>query len=174
MNRKTIIWIATGVLGAAVLVAVGIVAYHVGFDHGAGRGVGNLRGPLRGYRFGAGFGRRGVGFRPFATFVVFLIGGGIGAAIVYATGGGRRPAGAVSAGYATTAPTGRPADRRWRQFDEWHRHAHAPAGPDGPVATRPVATEPVAAAGPGSGTPPPTPQDPAPDATAASPTAADH
>ena len=162
MNRKTIIWIVAGVLGAAVLVAVGIVAYHVGFDHGAGRGVGrgvgNLRGPLRGYRFGAGFGRPGVGFRPIATLVVFLIGAAIGAAIVYATGGGRRPAGAVSAGYPATAPTGRPADRRWRQFDEWHRYAHFPAGPGDPATG---ATTPGQAPMAGTSTPPQPPTTPA-------------
>ncbi|MGD0997671.1 MAG: hypothetical protein ABR941_05065 [Thermoleophilia bacterium] len=162
MNRKTIIWIVAGLLGAAVLVAVGIVAYHVGFDHGAGRGVGrgagNLRGPLRGYRFGAGFGRPGVGFRPIATLVVFLIGAAIGAAIVYATGGGRRPAGTVSAGYPTTAPMGQPADRRWRQFDEWHRYAHFPAGPDDPATG---ATTPGQAPMAGASTPPQPPTTPA-------------
>ena len=36
---QTVIWIVSGVLAAAVVAAVGIVSYHVGFDHGQARVV---------------------------------------------------------------------------------------------------------------------------------------
>ncbi len=69
MSRKTIIWIVAGVLAAAVLAAVGIVSYHVGFNHGAGRGVAGLRGPLRGYGFGIRVRAAATaGFPGFGTF----------------------------------------------------------------------------------------------------------
>jgi hypothetical protein len=154
MSRKTIIWIVAGVLAAAVLAAVGIVSYHIGFDHGARRGVANLRGPLRGYGVGAAFSRGRVAFPLFGTFLALLIGGVVGAAIVYLTRGGRRPAGATAAGYAAAPGTARPVDPRWQQFEEWHRYAHYPAAPSGaPTAAAPgAAAAPVQPPDPASGT----------------------
>ena len=35
MRRKTILWIVAAVIAAAVIAAVGIVAYHVGFNMAA-------------------------------------------------------------------------------------------------------------------------------------------
>lgn len=166
MSRKTIISIVAGVLAAAVLAAVGIVSYHVGFDHGAGRGVAGLRGPLRGYGLGSAFTRRDAAFPLFGTFLVLLIGGIVGAAIVYLARAGGHPAGAIPAGHATTPGTGRPVDPRWQQFEEWHRYAHYPAAPS---AAAPVAAPGPAATGPapGAAAVPAPPPGPAPGATAA-------
>ncbi len=128
MSRKTIIWIVAGVLAAAVLAAVAVVAYHVGFDHGAGGGA-ILRRPLRDNGFSVAFGRRGVAAFPgVGAFLILLIGGIAGGAIVYLWRGSARTAGAIAAGYEAPAAAGRAADPQWRQFEEWHRTVHSPAG----------------------------------------------
>ncbi len=152
MSRKTIVWIVAGVLAAAVLAAVAVVAYHVGFDHGAGGGGAILRRPLRDNGFGVAFGRRGVAaFPAVGAFLTLLIGGIVGGAIIYLWRGSARPAGAIAAGYDTPAAAGRPAGPRWRQFDEWHRYAHFPAGPGDPATG---ATTPGQAPMAGTSTPP--------------------
>jgi len=150
MSRKTIIWIVAGVLAAAVVAAVGMVSYHVGFDHGAGRVVVGPRGALRGFGLGAVVTRRDAAFPAFGAFLALLIGGIIGAAITYlarpgassagAMAGGTLPATAVPTGYAAPPAAGLGVDPRWQQFEEWHRYAHSPASPAGAAAADPYAT----------------------------------
>lgn len=127
MSRKTVLWIMAGVLAAAVVATVGIISYHVGFNHGAGGSVANLRGPMRG-PFGIVIARRGGAFPGIGLFLALLAAGGIGALIVYLAGPGRRPAPTAVSGPGA-APGGGAYDPRWQQFEEWHRYAHNPAGP---------------------------------------------
>jgi hypothetical protein len=143
MSRKTVLWIIAGVLAAAVVAAVGIVSYHVGFNHGAGGGVANLRGPMmRGNPFGIVVARRDGAVPGFGLFLALLAAGGIGALIVYLVDQSRRPARASVSG-PNAAPGGGAYDPRWQQLEEWHRYVHnpaapgwagGPAGPAGPAA----------------------------------------
>jgi hypothetical protein len=157
MSRKTIIWIVIGVLAAALVAAVGVVSYHVGFNHGGGvRGVVRIgaQGPMRNFVFGNGVVRRGVGFPGLGVFAALLLAGGIGAAIVYLIDPSRRPAGALAggpgaaagsaaAGSAAAPGAGGPYDpqwqqyEQWRQFEQWHRQMHG-AGPGAPPAATPA------------------------------------
>ena len=104
MSRKTILWIVAGVLAAAVVAAVGIVSYHVGFDHGAGGGVAGLRMPLRGNGFGIVVVAAAARFRAIGLFLALIAAGGIGALIVYLAGPGRHTA------VATSGPTAAPGN----------------------------------------------------------------
>ncbi len=144
MNRKTIIWIVIGVLAAALVAAVGIVSYHVGFNHGGVRGVVRIgaRTPVRNFVFGNGVVRREVGFPGLGVFVALLLAGGVGAAIVYLVNPGRRPATVpatgpgAAAGYAAApgsvagsaaapgaAPgAGGPYDPQWQQYGQWQQY----------------------------------------------------
>jgi len=149
MRRKAIFWIVAAVLAAAVLAAVGLVAYHVGFHHGATRSV--AVGPLR--RFGFATPRVVVGgtagFSAATSLLLLLIGGAVGAAIGYLAWGGRAVAAAVAQptpGAAVAQPTvasaaAGPTDPLWQRFDEWHRSAHATpptgAAPEGAAAPQP-------------------------------------
>lgn len=162
MRRKSIIWIVAGVLAAAVLAAVAIVFYHVGFDHGTNSGVvSRVRLPLRGAA-AIGFPRRfgGDGLGGFGAFLALLAAGGIGALIVYLVGPGHQRA-AVAASSPAPTPGGGPYDPRrqqfeqWQQFEEWHRRTHGAAAPEAPTAppqapvasqNEPAATVPDAAA----------------------------
>ena len=147
MRRMSIvIWIVVGVFAAAVLAAVAIVFYHVGFDHGATTGaVTRVRLPLRSgiaIGFPRRFGGGGVG-----VFLALLAAGGIGALIVYLVTSGRQ--GAVVASVPAPAAQGGPYDPRrqqfeqWQQFEEWHRQTHGAAAPQAPAAPwqAPVATQ---------------------------------
>jgi len=182
MSRKTILWIVAGVLAAAVVAAVGIVSYHVGFDHGGGRVVVGPGRVMRGFGAGAVVVRRDSAFPVFGMFLLLLIGGIVGAAIAYLARpsadsagtiqGGLPVAAAVPAGYAAP-PAGPPADPRWQQFEEWHRYAHGPANPAGYAPTSPggtAATVTPAASQPEAGPEPQT--EAAPQAEAATDTPA--
>ena len=146
MRRKIIFWIVVAVLAAAALAAVGIVAYHVGFNHGAGRSV--VAGPLRRFGFvtpGVGVGRT-AGFSAATSLLLLLIGGAVGAAIGYLAWGGRAAgAAAVQPAFVATTPqppmaAGAPVNPLWQQFDEWHRSVHAAApAPEAPTAVTPAA-----------------------------------
>jgi len=155
MRRKTIIWIVAAVLAAAVLAAVGVVAYHVGFHHGATRAV--AVGPLR--RFGLVTPRVVIGatagFSAATSLLLLLIGGAVGAAIGYLAWGGR--AGAAVAQPAVVATSaqppvaaGAPVNPLWQQFDEWHRSVHAApaAGAVAEGVTAPPTVPPVATSTP--------------------------
>ena len=144
MRRKSIIWIVGGVLAAAVLAAVAIVFYHVGFDHGTNTGVvSRMRLPLRG-GVAIGFPRRfgGGGLGGFGVLLGLLAAGGIGALIVYLVNSGRQGA-AVATRVPATAPGGGSYDLRrqqfeqWQQFEEWHRQTHGAAAPEAPTAPLP-------------------------------------
>ena len=160
MRRKTIVWIVAAMLAAAVLAAVGLVAYHAGFHQGATRSV--AVGPLR--RFGFVTPRvvvgGGGGFSAAASLLLLLIGGAVGAAIGYLAWGGRAAGAAVAqpaTGATVAQPTvvaaaAGPVDPLWQQFDEWHRSVHA-------APTAGTAAEGVAA--PSSAPPPAAPQPPA-------------
>jgi len=142
MRRKTIFWIVVAVLAAAVLAAVGIVAYHVGINHGAARSV--TVSPLR--RFGFATPRVVVGgaagFSAASSLLLLLIGGAVGAAIGYLAWGGRAGATAAQPAVVATAvqppvpPAGGPVNPLWQQFDEWHRSVHAAPSP--PVSETPT------------------------------------
>jgi hypothetical protein len=141
MRRKSIIWIVAGVLAAAVLAAVAIVFYHVGFDQGANTGaVGRVSMPMRG-GLAIGFPRRfgGDGLGGFGVLLGLLAAGGIGALVVYLVGSARQGA-AVAASVPAPAPGGGPYDPRrqqfeqWQQFEEWHRQTHGVAAPETPTA----------------------------------------
>lgn len=164
MTRKTIVWIVIGVLAAALVAAVGVVSYHVGFNHGGVRGVVRIgaQRPMRNFVFGNGVVRREVGFPGLGVFAALLLAGGIGAAIVYLVNPGRRPAGAFAGGPGAVAGSaaagsvagsaaapgaapgaGGPYDpqwqqyEQWRQFEQWHRQMHG-AGPGAPPAATPA------------------------------------
>ncbi len=140
MRRMSIvIWIVVGVLAAAVLAAVAIVFYHVGFDHGATTGaVTRVRLPLRS-GIAIGFPRRfgGGGLGGVGVFLALLAAGGIGALIVYLVTSGRQ--GTAVASVPAPAAQGGPYDPRrqqfeqWQQFEEWHRQTHGAAAPDVPA-----------------------------------------
>ncbi len=161
MRRKTIFWIVAAVLAAAVLAAVGIVAYHVGFNHGAGRSVA-VR-PLS--RVGFVTPRvvvGGAGFSAAASLLLLLIGGAVGAAIGYLAWGGR--AAGATAAQPAVVPTGGPVNPLWQQFDQWHRSVHATPGPaiyEAPTmatsAAPPVATSTPSASGAATPVSTPTP-----------------
>ena len=144
MSRKTIIWIVAGVLVAALVATVGIVSYHIGFDHGnAGvlRSGAAQRGMMRNFAIGGGLARRDAGFPGLGLLAAVLLAGGVGAAIVYlinpgrysacavvagATARGTVAAGPVAPGFAAApgAVAGGPADPQWQQFEQWHRQMH--------------------------------------------------
>ena len=134
MSRKTIIWIVAGVLVAALVATVGIVSYHIGFDHGnAGvlRSGAAQRGMMRNFAIGDGLARRDAGFPGLGLLAAVLLAGGVGAAIVYLIDPGRYSARAVAAGpvapgfaAAPGAGAGGPADPQWQQFEQWHRQMH--------------------------------------------------
>ena len=144
MSRKTIIWIVAGVLVAGLVAAVGIVSYHIGFNHGnvgVMRSGASQRGMMRNFTIGGGFARRGAGFPGLGLLAVVLLAGGVGAAIVYlidpdrhssravaagSTAGGTVAAGSVAAGFAPApgAVAGGPADPQWQQFEQWYRQMH--------------------------------------------------
>lgn len=164
MRRMSIvIWIVVGVLAAAVLAAVAIVFYHVGFDHGATTGaVTRVRLPLRS-GIAIGFPRRfgGGGLGGVGVFLALLAAGGIGALIVYLVTSGRQ--GTAVANVPAPAAQGGPDDPRrqqfeqWQQFEEWHRQTHGAAARQTPAAPwqAPVATqsEPPTAAAPDAAAP---------------------
>jgi hypothetical protein len=148
MRRKTIIWIVAGVLVAALVAAVGIVSYHIGFNHGnvgVMRSGASQRGMMRNFAIGGGFARRDAGFPGLGLLAAVLLAGAVGAAIVYlidpgrhsaravaagSTAGGTVAAGSVAAGFAPApvagAVAGGPADPQWQQFEQWHRQMHDP------------------------------------------------
>jgi hypothetical protein len=160
MSRKTITWIVTGALVAALIAAVGIVSYHIGFNHGNGgvMGISAQRGSMRGFAFGSGFVRRDAGFPGLGLLAAVLLAGGVGAAIVYlidpnrhSAGAGATGAGAPGAGAGgALASAGGPIDPQWQQFEHWYRQMHGsgaaqtlaetppsapPATPDTPTQT---------------------------------------
>jgi hypothetical protein len=146
MSRKTITWIVTGALVAALIAAVGIVSYHIGFNHGNGgiMGMGAQRDSMRGFAFGSGFVRRDAGFPGLGLLAAVLLAGGVGAAIVYlidpnrhavravavgsTAGDGATVAGATGAdapGAGAAMPSaGGPLDPQWQQFEQWYRQMH--------------------------------------------------
>jgi hypothetical protein len=146
MSRKTIIWIVAGMLVAALVAAVGIVSYHIGFNHGnvgVMRSGASQRGMMRNFVIGGGLARRDAGFPGLGLLAAILLAGGVGAAIVYlidpgrhsaravaasSTAGGTVAAGSVAAGFApvpvASAVAGGPADPQWQQFEQWHRQMH--------------------------------------------------
>jgi hypothetical protein len=168
MRRKTIFWIVAAVLAAAVLAAVGIVAYHVGFNHGSGRSV--AVGPLSRGGFVAPRVVVGgaAGFSAAASLLLLLIGGAVGAAIGYLAWGSR--AAGATAAQPAFVPAGGPVNPLWQQFDQWHRSVHATPGPaiyEAPTMATPAAP-PVATSTPsasGAPTPVSTPAPPEPVVT---------
>jgi hypothetical protein len=178
MRRKSIIWIVAGVLAAAVLAAVAVIFYHVGFDHGANTGVSaRMRMPLRS-GVAIGFPRRfgGNGLGGLGVLLGLLAAGGIGALIVYLIVGPGRDGATVAAGGPTPAAGGGPNDpswqqfKQWQQFEEWRRQAYgaapeAPTAPLQPPVAPPVAQSPAAAPpGPEPAAPTDPPVPPAPGA----------
>ncbi len=169
MNRKTIIWIVVGALVAALIAAVGIVSYHVGFNHGnAGitRIGSSQHGMMRSFVIGGGLTRRGAGFPGLGLLAAVLLAGGVGAAIVYlidparhsaravaagATTGGTIAPGPAGGGFASAPGTGGPLAPQWQQFEQWHRQMHGP-GVGGPGVTGPGVGGP-GVGGPGVGGP---------------------
>jgi hypothetical protein len=164
MSRKTIPWIVTGALVAALIAAVGIVSYHIGFNHGNGgvMGISPQRGSMRGFAFGSGLVRRDAGFPGLGLLAAVLLAGGVGAAIVYLIDpdrhsaravavGSSAGAGATGAGAGGAMPSaGGPIDPQWQQFEQWYRQMHGsgaaqtqaetppsapPATPDTPTQT---------------------------------------
>jgi hypothetical protein len=161
MRRKTIIWIVAGVLVAALVAAVGIVSYHIGFNHGnvgVMRSGASQRGMMRNFAIGGGFARRDAGFPGLGLLAAVLLAGAVGAAIVYlidpnrhSAGAGATGAGAPGAGAGgALASAGGPIDPQWQQFEHWYRQMHGsgaaqtlaetppsapPATPDTPTQT---------------------------------------
>jgi hypothetical protein len=149
MSRKTIIWIVTGALVAALVAAVGIVSYHIGFNHGnvgVMRIGASQRGMMRNFAIGFGLVRRDAGFPGLGLLAAVLLAGGVGAAIVYLidpnrhatrsvavgsmAGGGTTVAGATGAGVpgagagGALPSAGGPIDPQWQQFEQWYRQMH--------------------------------------------------
>ena len=169
MSRKTITWIVTGALVAALIAAVGIVSYHIGFNHGGGgvMGISAQRGSMHGFAFGSGFVRRDAGFPGLGLLAAVLLAGGVGAAIVYlidpnrhapraaavsstagagatgagATGAGAPGAGAPRAGAGGAMPSaGGPIDPQWQQFEQWYRQMHGSGAAQTQAETPPSAS----------------------------------
>jgi hypothetical protein len=144
MSRKTITWIVTGALVAALIAAVGIVSYHIGFNHGnvgVMRIGASQRGMMRNFAIGSGLVRRDAGFPGLGLLAAVLLAGGVGAAIVYlidpnrhsaravavgsSAGAGATGAGAPGAGAGAALPSaGGPIDPQWQQFEQWYRQMH--------------------------------------------------
>jgi hypothetical protein len=159
MSRKTITWIVTGALVAALIAAVGIVSYHIGFNHGGGgvMGIRAQRGSMRGFAFGSGFVRRDAGFPGLGLLAAVLLAGGVGAAIVYlidpnrhsargvavgsTAGAGATGAGAPEAGAgAAMSSAGGPTDPQWQQFEQWYRQMHGSGAAQTQAETPPSAS----------------------------------
>lgn len=164
MSRKTITWIVTGALVAALIAAVGIVSYHIGFNHGGGgvMGISAQRGSMRGFAFGPGFVRRDAGFPGLGLLAAVLLAGGVGAAIVYlidpnrhsaravavgstagagATAAGATGAGAPGAAAGAAMPSaGGPLDPQWQQFEQWYRQMHGSGAAQSQAETPPSAS----------------------------------
>ena len=151
MSRKTIILIVTGALVAALVAAVGIVSYHVGFNHGnvgVMRIGSSQRGMMCNLVVGGGFARRDAGFPALGLLAAVLLAGAVGAAIVYLIGPGRNPDGALAVGAAGAGATGAgagaatpsasgPIDPLWQQFEQWYRQTHGgTAAVQAPVAVQ--------------------------------------
>lgn len=195
MSRKTIIWIVTGALVAALVAAVGIVSYHIGFNHGnvgVMRIGASQRGMMRNFAIGGGFARRDAGFPGLGLLAAVLLAGGVGAAIVYLIDPGRRSAhavaagstagatvaaGSVAAGFAPTPSAGAsgPADSQWQQFEQWYRQTHGSGAAQTQAAPPAVAVPeaPTAQIQPQTETPP-TASAAAPDAPIETPDAPTH
>ena len=144
MSRKTITWIVTGALVAALIAAVGIVSYHIGFNHGnvgVMRIGASQRGMMRNFAIGSGLVRRDAGFPGLGLLAAVLLAGGVGAAIVYlidpnrhsaravavgsSAGASATGAGAPGAGAGGALPSaGGPIDPQWQQFEHWYRQMH--------------------------------------------------
>jgi len=158
MSRKTITWLVTGALVAALIAAVGIVSYHIGFNHGnvgVMRIGASQRGMMRNFAIGSGLVRRDAGFPGLGLLAAVLLAGGVGAAIVYLIDPNRHSARAVAAdstaGAGGALPSaGGPIDPQWQQFEHWYRQMHGsgaaqtlaetppsapPATPDTPTQT---------------------------------------
>jgi len=160
MNRKTIIWIVAGVLVAALIAAVGVVSYNIGFNHGDGgvmRVGASPRGMMRNFVIGPGFGRRDAGFPGFGLLAAVLLAGAVGAAIVYlidpnrhapravvvgsTAGAGATDAGAPGAAAGTaTSSAGEPIDPQWQQFEQWYRQMHGSGAAQTQAETPPSAS----------------------------------
>jgi hypothetical protein len=129
MSRKTILWIIAGVLAAAVVVVVGALAYHMGFDHGS---PAVMHGPS-GYGY---FSRRFTAFPAGLLLLLVLIAGAaIGAAVVYAF----RSQAAATVGSTPGGPTGPRTEAEWRRFEQWHQYAHG-SWPAAAASTAPLAS----------------------------------
>jgi hypothetical protein len=160
MSRKTITWIVTGALVAALIAAVGIVSYHIGFNHGnvgVMRIGASQRGMMRNFAIGSGLVRRDAGFPGLGLLAAVLLAGGVGAAIVYlidpnrhsaravavgsSAGAGATGAGAPGAGAGAALPSaGGPIDPQWQQFEQWYRQMHGSGAAQTQAETPPSAS----------------------------------
>ena len=160
MSRKTIAWIVTDALVAALIAAVGIVSYHIGFNHGnvgVMRIGASQRGMMRNFAIGSGFVRRDAGFPGLGLLAAVLLAGGVGAAIVYlidpnrhsaravavgsSAGAGATGAGAPGAGAGGAMPSaGGPIDPQWQQFEQWYRQMHGSGAAQTQAETPPSAS----------------------------------
>ena len=167
MSRKTITWIVTGALVAALIAAVGIVSYHIGFNHGnvgVMRIGASQRGMMRNFAIGSGLVRRDAGFPGLGLLAAVLLAGGVGASIVYLIDPGRHSARAVAAGSTAGAgatgagapgagaggaipsaggampSAGGPIDPQWQQFEQWYRQMHGSGAAQTQAETPPSAS----------------------------------
>jgi len=141
MNRKTLLWTLLGAAGAvAAAVIIGLLAYQAGLHHAAGNGFA-FRDGMRAYRIGTL--ADGRGYPVAGTLLLFLIGGALGAAAMYAWhyAGSRTPA-RVPVDQTVTAAA------EWQRFSDWHRYAHETATA-APTAASASTAQPVATQDPG-------------------------